>query len=55
MPAEAAGRWLRACHRAAASCERAELWVQTNNTRSAAGAAAGAGPSPAGAPGSSRT
>jgi hypothetical protein len=32
------GGWNRAalCHKAAASCERAELWVQTNTTRTAA-------------------
>ena len=35
MPAEVAGTGLWSFHIAAASCERAELWVHTNTTRSA--------------------
>ena len=33
VPAEAAGTRLRTAHNAAASWERAELWVHTNMTR----------------------
>ena len=33
MPAEVTGTVLLRLHSAAASCERAELWVQTNTTR----------------------
>lgn len=32
VPADSAGRWVRAIHSAAASCERAELWLHRNST-----------------------
>jgi hypothetical protein len=41
VPADVAGIGLRRAQRAAASWERAELWVQTNTTRGACVSAAG--------------